>query len=206
MDPLTFLYFTIRPAISTLPTYLCTDPEAIVSFFFLPFFISIRCFPLQPLILILFFLTFPSLTPLTPHLFIYPSLFLTFGSPSSAASPLASKPFAMNLPFSHDGTSDGNPMTDFSAFTCSQNFCRERNLCSSGAFIASGGMCCVVHTEKRIWSDWNFQGRWENLSYFGFQLPLWHLQNSMLRHWKTAEINPQLWTVNSQFSIALSKI
>lgn len=170
MDPLTFLCFSVHTTTSMLPSYLRTVPEAIVSL--LCFFLALLYFHMLHTFLFNLsfssrFLMVPSLTPLTPHLFIYPSLFLAFNSPSSAVYPLASPPFAMSLPFSLERTGEENLTTDFSAFTCSQNLRRERNLCTSGAFIASGGMCCGVHTEKRIWSDWNFWGQWENLSYFG---------------------------------------
>lgn len=55
------------------------------------------------------FLPFPSLTPLTPHLFIYLSLSSSLSTPYPLqAYPLASPPFAMSLPFSHDRSRESN--------------------------------------------------------------------------------------------------
>lgn len=146
---------------------LCRSLSSV--FFYLLPFISIHSVPpsqsfralchiilvcLQPLILCSVF-SVSLLNPLTPLLFICPSSSSLWPPHPLQSTLWPPRPFAASLSLSHDRTSDGNLMTDFSAFTCSQNLPYERNLCTLGPFIASGGMCCVVHAEKKdlVWLE-----------------------------------------------------
>lgn len=159
MDPLKFLCFsihTIHTTISTLPSYLYSVRETIDSL--LCFFLALLYFHTLCVFNLSFFsrfLMYSSLTLLTLYLFIYPSIFLTLDSPSPAAYPLASPPFAISLLFSHDRSGDENPMTDFSSFTGSQNLRLERHLCTFRGLhrLRRYVLCCSYRKEDLVWLE-----------------------------------------------------
>lgn len=135
----------------TVPSHLCTAPGAIVSL-------------LWVLLAPRLFLYYPGLssTALSSPFFPLPSLTswpLSFSSVPSL--PRFRLPILCSLP-------SGLPTICYESstfpwqkrwqesndwllcFPCSQNLGCERDLCTSGPFIASGGMCCVVPTEKDL--------------------------------------------------------
>lgn len=100
----------------------------------------------------------------------------------------------MSLPLSHDRSGWREPG---GWLLCFHLLLRTRAV--KGIFVPRGPsspleVCAVLFMQKK---DLVWLGQWENLSWFKFSLPLWHLQNSMLCHWKMAEINPQLLTANT---------
>lgn len=109
------------------------------------------------------FLPFPSLTPPTPHLFIYLSLFLAFDSPSSAAYPLASPPFAMSLPFSHDRTGESNDWLLCFHLLSELALWKEslylRGLHRLGRYV----LCCSYRKKDLVWLEffWGPMGKCE---------------------------------------------